>query len=240
MALSLREEELFSISHRHIRIKSVAALSPVQTCIIVVMFLVGLTGNYGMGKSTVLRMFGELGAITYDADEIVASLLREEEITRQVAHVLGSGVLKTNGTLDKEKVAHVIFSRAEQREALEDILHPLVFERINKLLSDAGAENGIVVVEVPLLFERKYEGAFQRTITVKTDTKTALERLAKKGIAPNDALVRVKAQLPIEEKEARSDYVIDNSGTLEGTKDQVMTVYRKLLHEAMHGDRRRS
>jgi dephospho-CoA kinase len=204
------------------------------------MFLVGLTGNYGMGKSTVLKMFQSLGAVTYDADQIVASLLREEAVIKKIRNLFGEGVLHSNGSLDKNKVAAIIFANDASRRALEDFLHPLVFEKINRLLRQTDSGSGIVVVETPLLFERQYEGEFQRTITVHTKQESALDRLQTKGVQRGDALQRIQSQLPIEDKISKSDFTINNDGTQEETELQVKNIYKKLLREGHHGDRHRS
>lgn len=204
------------------------------------MFLVGLTGNYGTGKSTVLKMFRDLGARTYDADEIVASLLREEEVIKKITNLFGNTVFHVNGGLDKKKIAALIFSDSTLRRSLEDILHPLVFRKIADLLEHEGGGNDIVVIETPLLFERAYESRFQRIITVKTDQKKALDRLEKNGIKREDAMNRIQSQLPAEEKFNKSDFIVTNNGTLKRTDQQVKDIYKKLLHEVSHGDRCRS
>jgi dephospho-CoA kinase len=204
------------------------------------MFLVGLTGNYGMGKSTVLKMFQSLGAVTYDADEIVAILLREEAVIKKIRNLFGEGILHSNGSLDKKKVAAIIFENDALRRALEDILHPLVFKRINRLLQHTDRGSRIVVVETPLLFERRYEGEFQRIITVQAKQENALDRLQKKGVHREDALQRIQSQLSIEDKISKSDFTINNDGTPAETELQVKNIYNKLLREGHHGDRHRS
>jgi len=204
------------------------------------MLLVGLTGNYGMGKSTVLKMFGALGAITYDADELVASLLREEEVLKKIRGLFGERVFRGDGSLDKKKVADIIFSDEISRRSLEDILHPLVFEKIKLLLEQEGEKGRIAVIETPLLFERNYEEQFQRIITVTAKQEKALERLEKSGATREAALQRIHSQLPVEEKISRSDYTIHNNGTKEETALQVKNIYKKLLHEGHDGDSRRA
>ncbi len=204
------------------------------------MFLVGLTGNFGMGKSTVLKMFQRLGAVTYDADEIVAALLMKETVRERIRDLLGNDVFLGDGSLDKNKVASIVFADGALRRALEDILHPLVFKKIQSFLDRAGKRSGIVIVEAPLLFERSYEDRFRRIITVQADQDKTLKRLEAKGISRPDALLRISAQLPVTEKIGKSDFIIQNDGTLEETEKQVREIYEKLLHEDDHGDRRRS
>jgi dephospho-CoA kinase len=196
------------------------------------MLLVGLTGNYGMGKSTVLPMFKKLGVITIDADNIVESLLTEKDVLKKVKRLLGEKVFYKKGSLNKKKVADLVFKDDVLRHTLEDILHPLVFERINFLLDEINRKDKVIIIAVPLLYERGYEDRFDRTITVHTKEKIALNRLKKDGITKEKALLRLKAQLPIDEKIKRSDLVIDNNDTIEETMAQVKIICKKLLKEA--------
>jgi len=192
-----------------------------------------------MGKSTVLHIFAKLGAITWDSDEIVRTLLEEEDVLKRIRRLLGSGVFYKSGRLNKKKVARAIFENDALRRSLEDIIHPLVFQEVHTLAEGLKGTDKIVVVEVPLLFERGYEKRFDRTITVCTDEKVALYRLGKRGIRNQEAMVRLKSQLPIKEKMQRADFVIDNNGTFQETTDQVRSIYEK-LSEAGNGYNKRA
>jgi dephospho-CoA kinase len=201
-------------------------------CIIFLVLLVGVTGNYGMGKSTVLRLFKELGGIVIYTDEIVDSLLRETDVLEKIRKVLGESVFLKNGSLSKKRVAHIVFNNDSLRRSLEDILHPLVFRKINLLLNTEDFRNKVILVEIPLLFERGYESRFDRTITVYAAEESALRRLEKEGISRRKSRLRLKAQLPIEEKIKRPDFIIDNNGTIEETMSQVERIYKELLKKA--------
>ena len=200
------------------------------------MFLVGLTGNYGMGKSTVLSQFKKLGAITLDSDKIVESLFSKKKTLEKIRRVLGNTVFDEHGNLNKKKVADLIFRNDILKDSIEDILHPLVFERIESFLKTINNKDAVVVIEVPLLFERGYEGRFDKTVTVFTDEETALHRLEKSGIARDETTQRLKSQLPISVKIKKSDFIIKNNDTLEDTMMQVTTIYTKILREAGIGD----
>lgn len=204
------------------------------------MFLVGLTGNYGMGKSTVLPMFRKFGVITIDADKIVESLLEEKDVLGKIRELLGERVFDKSGSLNKKEVTSLIFKNNALRHSLEDILHPLVFEKIKDFLDKMNEKDKVAMIEVPLLFERGYEDRFDRTITIYTKEEVALNRLEKDGVNREEAILRLKAQLPIEEKIKRAHYVIDNNGTPEETMGQVEIIYNKLLKEAEDGNNQRS
>lgn len=196
------------------------------------MFIAGLTGNYGMGKSAVLSMFRELGAITIDADLVVGQLLKEKKVLSQIKKLLGAGVLDKKGQLDKKKVSEKIFNSKPLRLKLEDLLHPLVFERIDEFIKSYKDGKKVIIIEAPLIFERGYEGRFDKTITVFTNETTAINRLSMVGISPRMTSERLKCQLPIREKIERADFSINNSGLPEKTKAKVEAVYKKLLQEA--------
>ena len=200
------------------------------------MLLVGLTGNYGMGKSVVLSQFDKLGAITLDSDKIVASLLSEAEVIEKIKGIFGSKVFDEDGNLMKKKIADLIFKNDILKSSLEDLLHPLVFEKIEGFLKTIRNHHAVVVIEVPLLFERGYEGKFKRIVTVFTNEKTALHRLEKIGVSRDDAMQRLCSQLPVDVKMKKSDFAIDNNGTLEETMKQITATYEELLNEARIGN----
>jgi dephospho-CoA kinase len=199
------------------------------------MLVVGLTGNYGMGKSRILSLFAKLGAYTLDSDKVVESLLMEKNVLAKIRGLMGDVVFFRDGSLNKEKVARLIFHDETVRYSLEDVLHPLVFERIDLLIKNIDRER-IVVIEVPLLFERGYQKRFDRTVTVYSDEETALRRLEKSGIRRQNALMRLKSQLPIKEKMKRSDFIIDNSGSINHAKSQVEAIYKKLSTMGEHAN----
>jgi len=196
------------------------------------MFIAGLTGNYGMGKSAVLSMFREMGAITIDADLVVGILLREKGILNKIKALLGKNVFDKKGRLDKKQVAEKIFKNKKLRLNLENLLHPLVFERIGNLIRASKNGNKIFIVEATLIFETGHEDRFDRMITVFADEKTAIKRLGLHGITPTQAKQRLRCQLQIKTKIKKADFKINNSGTLEKSKAQVKAIYKKLSEEA--------
>lgn len=194
------------------------------------MIKVGLTGNYGMGKSTVAKYFSKLGAYVIDTDALVSELLEKKEVVEEVRKLLGDDVV-TDGKLDKKKIAKIVFKNPFMRIYLENILHPLVFRRIEEIIEgiNTRGEPKIVVIEAPVIFERGYQNRFDIIVTVFCTEEQAIERLKKKGVKEEDAKERLNSQFPIEMKKKNSDYLIDNSGSLEDTYLQVEAVFQKLV-----------
>lgn len=192
------------------------------------MLLVGLTGNYGMGKTSVLKMFENQGALTINSDKIVREVLSEKAVKDKIREALGNKVFDSKGRLIKKRVSDIIFKDRSLRHAIEEIIHPLVFKEIERLTH---AKNGIAIVEAPVLFERGYESRFHKTITVYTDEETAMRRLEKQGVSRDEIRKRLSTQMPITEKIKRSDYTLNNSATPQKTKAQVRSIYRELLRK---------
>ncbi|MFN3396268.1 MAG: dephospho-CoA kinase [Thermodesulfovibrionales bacterium] len=188
--------------------------------------VIGLTGNYGMGKSTVAGLFREAGAVTLDLDDVVDELLNEDAVIERIVEILGGSVL-SEGRLNRPKIAEIIFTDREKRELLEGLLHPLVIKRMKEFLKKVDKRK-VIIIEIPLLFERQYEGEFDKTITVYTDEGLALKRLEGKGIKREDALMRLQAQMSIEEKIGRSDFAINNNGTIDETRQQVLHILEEI------------
>lgn len=191
--------------------------------------VVALTGNYGMGKSTIARFFREVGAITLDLDAIVDELLRDNSVIKEIRNVFGNGVF-SGKDINREKIAEIVFSDKEKRDLLERIIHPLVIERMREFLKKADRER-VIIVEIPLLFEKGYENEFDKIITVYTDIEIALKRLENRGVRRDQALMRLRAQMPVDEKVRKSDFVIDNNGMLNDTKRQVIKIYDRLRYD---------
>jgi dephospho-CoA kinase len=195
------------------------------------MFIAGLTGNFGMGKSYVLSLFSDLGAVTLDTDRIVARLLDEDRVIREIEALFGKDIIGPDGTIDRKAVARRVFGDEMWRRKLEALLHPLVFREIDRFTEEIKDRDCIVIIEVPLLFEGNHRERFRKVITVYTPEETAVGRLVQSGFSREEALARLKVQLPIETKQAGADYTIDNSGTKEDTKRQVQEIYRSLTAE---------
>lgn len=186
---------------------------------------IGLTGGIATGKSTVSTMLVEKGALLIDADEISREVVSPDHpILERVVARFGQVILNKNGTLNRAKLGERVFNDATERQALNDIVHPavrkLMFERM-KTLEELHSER-LVVVDIPLLFESTLETHFDEVLVVYAPQQIQLTRLMEhRAMTKEQAEARLQAQLPIELKRERADIVIDNSGELSETRQQV-------------------
>ncbi len=192
------------------------------------MIIIGLTGNYGMGKSTVARMFGDLGAVVIDTDDIVRELLKDSAVIYEIKKAFGEDIIQKTG-INKKLLAEIVFEYPHLRISLENILHPRVFKKIDEEIAKITDTSAIVIIEAPLIFERGYQNRFDKIITVFTPEEVALARLKEKGVPEDKALERLKSQFPSEMKAGKSDFTIDNTKDAENTRKQVEEIYRALL-----------
>jgi dephospho-CoA kinase len=200
------------------------------------MLLVGLTGNIGSGKSTVAQMLSERGATIIDAD-VLARRAVELGTTAydNIVKRWGQAVLAPDGHLDRAALRRVVFADHDQLEELNQIVHPEV-ERLRARLVDQARKrgDGIVVCDIPLLFERHMTDRVDRIILVDAHRALRLERLVKdRGLRETEAMEMIAAQMPAELKRARADFVIDNDGTLTQLERRVHDVWAALHNETL-------
>ncbi|HHY75688.1 MAG TPA: dephospho-CoA kinase [Firmicutes bacterium] len=199
-------------------------------------YVIGLTGGIASGKSTVSQVLRDLGAHIIDADEITREVQAPgSEALREIQEAFGDGVILPDGSLDRRKLGRIVFSSQEAREKLNAIIHPRVIARTKEILrelSETGRRKGpcpIAVVDAPLLIEAGVDAIVDEVWVVALPRKQQAERLMKReGYTEEEAFARIDSQMPLEEKEKRADYVIDNSGTIEATREQVFTLWRSL------------
>jgi dephospho-CoA kinase len=178
---------------------------------------IGLTGGFGMGKSTALKLFKKHGARTVDSDKLVADILKKQAVIKRLVNILGNDVVrKREGRpiLLKSRVADIVFSDDTKRKAVEKVIHPEVLKEIKRITKKVYAEDksATIVFEVPLLFETGFNKHFDKTVVVHCKIDTAIKRLKRKGFSKEEALKRIRAQMPITEKKKLADLLIDNNG----------------------------
>lgn len=196
------------------------------------MIVAALTGNIASGKSEVAHILARLGATVIDAD-----LLAREAVvsgTPALAAIVdrwGPRMVRKDGTLDRAALRHIVFSDAEEREALNAIMHPAVARLRDVRLAAARARGDrVVVVDIPLLFEAGLEGEFDRIILVDAPEWVRLERLVhRRGLDPDEARRMMEAQMPSAGKRLRADIVIDNDSTMEALRAAVERAWKDLV-----------
>jgi dephospho-CoA kinase len=195
------------------------------------MLKIALTGGAGSGKSTVARMFKELGAAVLDADAAARDAVRPgSPAWEELKRAFGPEFFREDGSLNRGKMARLAFSDARARQTLNAILHPeitrLLRERV-QALAEAGEE--LVIVEVPLLFEAGLQDAYDRIMVVFADPPQQRQRLGERDERDTEEIAGIlAAQWPLEKKRQLAHYVVDNCGALEDTKKQVENIWRDL------------
>ncbi|OGR66275.1 MAG: dephospho-CoA kinase [Elusimicrobia bacterium GWB2_63_22] len=192
--------------------------------------VIGLTGPIAAGKSLALLLFEREGALCVSADEVSASLLTAPACYNRILKKFSPVKILTNGRLDKKKLAAEVFKSPAKRKWLESLLHPEILSRIHSLITRS--PKTIAVVETPLLFEAGLAECFTFTVCLTAPAKTLEARALKRGWSRGQYLERAKAQLPAEEKCARADIVLDNSGAPAALAAKIKFICRFLKETA--------
>lgn len=194
------------------------------------MLRVGLTGGIGSGKSTVARRLVRLGATLIDADVVAREVVEPGTSGFEaVVERFGTDVVRADGSLDREALGAIVFADAKSREALNTIVHPLVYQRRTELLGRTAAD-AIVVEDIPLLVENGLAPAYHLVIVVHAPSEERVRRLVEhRGLAPDDAWARVRAQADDDERRAAADIWLDNAGRVDDVLHQVDDQWRDRL-----------
>ncbi|KPK38892.1 MAG: hypothetical protein AMJ78_09325 [Omnitrophica WOR_2 bacterium SM23_29] len=197
------------------------------------MLIIGVTGGFSTGKTTVAKIFGQLGAVVLDADAIVHSLIKpRKNAWKRIRDCFGEEILNKDKTINRRALAAVVFSNKRRLKKLCDIIHPLVYREIERALKKMKRKNpdAIVVLDIPLLFESGGKSMVDKSVVVKADRSAQIERASKNlGLTRMQILQRIKAQMPLREKARAADFVIDNSGTLNSTRKQAIGIWKGLV-----------
>ena len=196
--------------------------------------IIGLTGNIGTGKSTVAGMLAELGAEVIDADQVAHEVMRAGTPAHAaVVEAFGPELLASDGEIDRKRLGALVFADPTALARLEAIAHPAIIEAIRRRISDSSAD--VVVVEAIKLIEAGMADAYDSVWVTTCRREQQIRRIVdERGLSRAEAEQRIQAQPPQEKKIARADVVIDNSGPLSQTQEQVQAAW-----EAGLKDRRR-
>jgi dephospho-CoA kinase len=191
---------------------------------------IGLTGGLATGKSTVSQMLKSWGYPVIDADQIAKDVVDPGSLGLQaVVSQFGPHILDQFLTLDRAKLAQIVFSNSRDLKKLEEILHPLIQAEVQKLKKFYKAKGArILFYDVPLLFEKNIVG-FDAVILVSADLETSTQRAMQRDHSTREqVLAKMRAQLPIEEKKLKADFVIENKGTLDDLKSKVLQILKTI------------
>lgn len=196
------------------------------------MILVGLTGGVATGKSTVAKMFKRCGAYIINADLLAHAVVEPgKPAWRAIAKMFGKTVLNPDRTVNRQALGSVVFQNPSKLRRLEQIIHPRVAREQARLTKQAGHEDpeAVVIYDVPLLFEAGIDARVDKVIVVTADRDTQISRLKNRnGFTRADAIRRIRSQMPLRQKAAAADYVLDGTALRPRLLAQVRRLYREL------------
>lgn len=181
------------------------------------MLIIGLTGGIGSGKSTVSAELAERGAVVVDADQVTKELQQPgTAVFNAMVERFGGSIVAEDGSLDRPAVADIVFNDAEALADLNRIVHPAVGAEIVRRIEELSATDHVVVLDVPLMVESTNAYPVAGLVVVDVDPEVAISRLVEhRGMRETDVRARMTRQASRQERLARADYVVDNSGDLE-------------------------
>ena len=196
------------------------------------MSVIGLTGGVGSGKSLVTDYLISRGIAVIDADLLAHEVVRVgEPAYKEIVDEFGIEMLHDDGTLNRKRLGDLVFCDEERRKKLESIIHPRVYEKAWEAIGRLQKENdhALIVFSVPLLFETGHDKDVDKVIVVYADEEVMIERLIKRdGFSLEEAWKRLAAQMPIAKKKSAADFVINNTGIIRETLQQVNELLTKL------------
>lgn len=191
--------------------------------------VVGLTGGIASGKSTVANMFKEMGIEVIDADIEARKAVEIGEVAyEQIVTYFGEGILDDDRTINRSKLGEIIFNDNVKRQKLNEIVHPDVRRRMNEKKEVAILRGDqIVVLDIPLLFESGLKHMVDVVLLVYVEKDVQLQRLMDRNLlTKEEALARIQSQMPIEDKRKLADKMINNNGTIDDTKKQLIEILK--------------
>ncbi len=195
------------------------------------MLVVGLTGGICSGKSTVGAMFGQSGAVVIDADQVVHEFQAPgQPLFEAIVSAFGDEVVGEDGRIDRRRLGAIAFADPKARARLEGILHPAIVEECERRVQQAAASGAVVcLLDAALLIESGRHARFDAIVLVEASEPVQLHRLmARTGLERDEAMQRIRSQMPGEEKRRHASFIIDNGGSLEETERQVKAVWGHL------------
>lgn len=193
--------------------------------------ILGLTGSIASGKSAVSAILEELGAYIVDCDLISREVVAKGSQTlKELVQIFGSEILYSNGELNRQKLAKLIFADEEAREKLNSLVHPVIWQKAFAEAGRAAEEGKVVFIVAPLLFEHGAEAAMEGVWVVDIKEELQLKRLCKRdNLSPQEAKLRISAQMSSADKVARASEVIDNNINRQELKNRVIELWQERI-----------
>lgn len=197
------------------------------------MYLIGLTGGMGSGKSTVADCLRSNGIPVIDADVIAHKIMNEESTLDKIHEIFGKNVFDKDGSLNKVKFSSVLFTNIVKRKKLNEFVHPKVWtEMMNETEKYVTEGSKVIFLDVPLLIESGWHTRVNETWLVKADYNERIERLRlRTNLSTEEIKKRIEIQMPESEKEEYADKIINNGGTIEETEKQVIEELQKIIEK---------
>jgi len=190
---------------------------------------VGLTGGMACGKSEVGRILQRLGAAVLDADDVAHELMgRGRPVFDRIVGRFGPGVVGRDGEIDRAALARLVFANDVERRALEAIVHPEVVAEMRRWRDGVVAAGGVAVGIVPLLYEAGLERLWDVVVCVTASSEAVAARLSQRGWTAEEGQARTRAQMPVEEKARRADYVIENNGSRQELENKTEALWAEI------------
>ncbi|MDP3142475.1 MAG: dephospho-CoA kinase [Candidatus Omnitrophota bacterium] len=191
------------------------------------MHAIGITGSFGTGKTTVARLFARCGARIINADRLAHQIIKKgKPAYRKIISLFGQDILKSDGEINRARLAGKVFKSSSLVAKLNKIVHPEVIRQIKKDMARARLKRQTVIIDVPLLIEAGLFNIVDKLIVVKASKANQMKRLKiRSGIPKAKIIQRIKAQLPLKQKQRMADFVVDNNGSLTYTKKQIIEIW---------------
>ncbi|MEW9081456.1 dephospho-CoA kinase [Caldanaerobacter subterraneus] len=193
------------------------------------MRVVGLTGGIGSGKSTVSEILAKLGAKIIDADLVSREIMEKgKEAYNEIVDCFGKEILDKEGNIDRKKLGSIVFSDKEKLKRLNEITHPKIIDKIKKMIEEEKDKDKVIVIDAALLIETGLYKLVDEVWLVVVDIDTQIKRVMERdGFSCEEALKRIKSQMPLEEKIKYADFIINNSKDLRKTEEQVRLLWQR-------------
>jgi len=196
------------------------------------MLIIGITGNFGTGKTTVSKMLAELGAVTISADELGHEFLQPNTQTyTKILAAFGKSILKPDGEIDRSKLGRLVFADAAALKKLNQIMHPRIYEIVRQKITEESQKSGVqvVVIEAALLIEAGWIPLLDQLWVTIAPEATIVRRLkSSRGLSEEQVLARLHTQMPQEEKAKQANVVIDTDCPIDELRSKVSELWHRL------------